>query len=401
MTANMAHPDEYWQVTQVAYRTVYGDPQNGYDIDLPWELHNDYRLRNTIYPLFLAVPMYFLKITGLDTNMAIRLCPYLVHMLLVLLGDHYLWRVGRETVGKQATQCAFVFYLTNRVQNALIIRCFTNAIEEIISIIAFYFYSRVGSSLTANTAIFTALVSVQFMMRNTSPIGWIPLLFIKVFRDGAFVPFLICAVTIALPIVVGATLLDSLFYSQGQPNFEWTFTGLNFLRINLVEGLSKYFGDHPWWFYLVVFGPAMFTVLYPLVLLAIYKYTTETLAKGGSPDIAYMTVFYVIVFSIIGHKEKRFLLPIFPFCVLAVGYLLVRKAREWRSKVTYIIYFSVYIELLIQAVYLVNHRLWVFTDYMLAKGEPIVSFYTMKRYDQPWYSNLHTNQGNKTTIIQT
>lgn len=59
------------------------------------------------------------------------------------------------------------------------------------------------------------------------------------------------------------------------------------------------------------------------------------------------------------------------------------------------------VELIIQAVYLVNHRLWVFTDYMLAKADPIVSFYTMKRYDQPWYSNLHTNQGNKTTIIQT
>ena len=56
-TANMAHPDEYWQVTQVAYREVYGDPANGYDIDLPWEFHNDYRLRNAIYPLFHVLPM--------------------------------------------------------------------------------------------------------------------------------------------------------------------------------------------------------------------------------------------------------------------------------------------------------------------------------------------------------
>lgn len=400
LTANMAHPDEYWQVTQVAYRAVYADPENGYDIDLPWEYHNDYRLRNTIYPLFHALPMYVLKTIGLDGNMAIRLCPYFVHMLLVIIGDWFLWLVGKETVGKQATQVAFIFYLTNRVQNAFIVRCFTNSIEEIITIIAFYYYQRVDEKvLNPSTALFTGLVSVQFMMRNTSPIGWIPLLFLKVLKQGAFLPFLCCAITIALPIVVSSTYLDSVYYSHRQPAFEWTFTGLNFLRINVVEGLSKYFGDHPWWFYLGAFGPAMFTVIYPAVIYGTYFYTREMLSQGRSPEIMYMTFFYVFVFSVIGHKEKRFLLPVFAFCSLAVGYLLVRRARVWKGKVTFFLYLAVIVEVLIQVFYQVNHRLWVFTDYMLAKGEQPHSFYTQKRYDQPWYSNLHTNHGNKTNII--
>ena len=136
----MAHPDEYWQVTQVAYREVYGDPINGYDIDLPWEFHNDYRLRNAIYPLFHVGPMWLLKIFGLDTNWAIRVCPYVVHSCFVIIGDTYLWKIGKNTVGKSATQVAFVFYLTNRVQNAFLIRCFGNGIEEILTIVAFDFY---------------------------------------------------------------------------------------------------------------------------------------------------------------------------------------------------------------------------------------------------------------------
>lgn len=102
-TANMAHPDEYWQVTQVAYREVYGDPANGYDIDLPWEFHNDYRLRNAIYPLFHVGPMWLLKNLGLDSNWAIRVCPYVVHSVFVLIGDAYLWKIGKNTVGKSAT----------------------------------------------------------------------------------------------------------------------------------------------------------------------------------------------------------------------------------------------------------------------------------------------------------
>ena len=47
MTANMAHPDEYWQVTQVAYKLVYPDA----NVVLPWEFHHAYRLRNFIYPI--------------------------------------------------------------------------------------------------------------------------------------------------------------------------------------------------------------------------------------------------------------------------------------------------------------------------------------------------------------
>ena len=200
--------------------------------------------------------------------------------------------------------------------------------------------------MTRETVIFTALVSVQFMMRNTSPIGWIPLLFIKVFRDGAFKSFLICAIFVAFPIVLGSTYLDSVYYSYGQ-EFEWTFTGLNFVRINVVEGLSKYFGDHPSWFYVGVFGPAMFTVLYPFVIYGCIFYFREAWKLGKSPEIMYLTSFYVLIFSIIGHKEKRFLLPVFPFCVLCVGYLFVRKVKFWKGKVTFLIYFSVIVELTI------------------------------------------------------
>ncbi len=55
----------------------------------------------------------------------------------------------------------------------------------------------------------------------------------------------------------------------------------------------------------------------------------ETLNKNKSPEIMYMTVFYVLIFSIIAHKEKRFMLPILAFVFLVLGYLLVRKARSW------------------------------------------------------------------------
>ena len=58
------HADEYWQGTEVAYSFVYG----GKDIDLPWEWQDQYRIRNVLYPGFLAIPLYILKTLGLDYN---------------------------------------------------------------------------------------------------------------------------------------------------------------------------------------------------------------------------------------------------------------------------------------------------------------------------------------------
>ena len=83
----------------------------------------------------------------------------------------------------------------------------------------------------------------------------------------------------------------------------------------------------------------------------------------------YITIFYVIVFSIIAHKEKRFMLPIVAFVFLVLGYLLVRKSRVWSKKlIKYIIWLSIIGEISIHLAYYIHHNLWVMTDYMLAKN---------------------------------
>ncbi|MFM7853456.1 MAG: hypothetical protein ACKO96_16435, partial [Flammeovirgaceae bacterium] len=44
---------------------------------MPWEFHPDFRLRNLIYPIIHTIPLYVLKLTGLDSNLMVRVCPYL------------------------------------------------------------------------------------------------------------------------------------------------------------------------------------------------------------------------------------------------------------------------------------------------------------------------------------
>lgn len=46
-------------------------------VELPWEWWPEYRLRSTIYPYFLALPIMILKTIGLDSNYLVRISPYL------------------------------------------------------------------------------------------------------------------------------------------------------------------------------------------------------------------------------------------------------------------------------------------------------------------------------------
>ena len=69
LTYNMSHPDEYWQSIEVAYNMVYGGVQ------LTWEWDDSYKIRSTIYPAYLAVPLYLLKLLGIDNGYMVRICP--------------------------------------------------------------------------------------------------------------------------------------------------------------------------------------------------------------------------------------------------------------------------------------------------------------------------------------
>ena len=91
--------------------------------------------------------------------------------------------------------------------------------------VAFYFYLDQKNKFNINTIILTALITISFMMRNTSPVGWIPLLAIKVFKEGSFVPFVKSAVFIALPIILICIWIDTSMYGSDK----WVITSYNFL----------------------------------------------------------------------------------------------------------------------------------------------------------------------------
>jgi phosphatidylinositol glycan class B len=178
------------------------------------------------------------------------------------------------------------------------------------------------------------------MMRNTSPIGWLPILFIKMYKDKSFKALLIAGFIIALPLLAILILIDTHYYASDT----LVITSMNFLKVNLIEGLSKYFGDDPFYWYILVFLPGCVTVLFPFALVSYYVYYKDQTSKLEVPYICYYVVFYLGVFSLIGHKEIRFLIPILPFTFLMVGYFVFKNIKNRPKTFKYLIIISFIVE---------------------------------------------------------
>ena len=116
------------------------------------------------------------------------------------------------------------------------------------TVVAFYFYLDQKNKFTINTVILTALISIAFMMRNTSPVGWIPLLAIKVLKEGSLLPFILSGIFVALPILFFCVWVDTKVYNADT----WVVTGYNFLEMNILHGLSKTFGEDDFFWYFTV-----------------------------------------------------------------------------------------------------------------------------------------------------
>jgi len=181
--------------------------------------------------------------------------------------------------------------------------------------VAFYYYLDQKDKFNKNTAIMTALISFSFMIRTTSPTGWIPLLAYKVLKEGSFVPFLTAGFLVALPVCCLCVLVDTYMYGAD----EWVITGYNFYRVNLAMGLSNTFGMDDFWYYWRVIMPVAIEIICPYTYLGILFHYKAQSERGQVPYLMYFTLFYIFFFSAVGHKEERFLLPVWSYLLMFTG----------------------------------------------------------------------------------
>jgi phosphatidylinositol glycan class B len=130
------------------------------------------------------------------------------------------------------------------------------------------------------------------------------------------------------------TSIDSVYFGR------LTITPLAFLKRNVLESISVFYGQSPLHFYFTSALPficfttlpytlyGLWTALYRPQFIRVDRSTRRLLGSRGESDplglktLAQVTLFFIAAMSFLGHKEVRFLQPIAPVLHIFEGYAL-------------------------------------------------------------------------------
>lgn len=134
----------------------------------------------------------------------------------------------------------------------VMMRTFSNAFECCFLMIGLYYWDSIKDQklVSVNFALMTIMITLSFILRNSSAIPWIPLLIYKLFiQERRILQTITHGVLFALPNLLLSTYCDYLYYGK------FTLVSWNFLKFNVITGGSDVFGTEPSINYLTQYLP--------------------------------------------------------------------------------------------------------------------------------------------------
>lgn len=370
-------PDEYYQALEPAHRFVFG---YGYET---WEWKQG--LRSSIH-VWLYIVAYKLGLfLGFSDDSVVWYAPRVTGAVLATLAEVYLYKFALrfsallELNSTKLPIAAVLLSLSNPFNWFFLTRSFSNGFEMLLTVaaLAHWPWHRRGFSSTS-FYISCALAFTSCLVRPTNGLTWLYLgtRFLWERPWSAQLVKLVFFVAIELLVIVGASaLLDFQFYGH------WTFPTYNFVEFNVVRNLSIFYGLAPWHFHLGQSVPVLLTTQLPLVLFS--------LAGNIFPTLSRLMAVNVVAFSLIKHKEFRFLYPLQPVFMVAAAPVAV---KLWRLKKRTAIVASYLVGLVAIALFFtLRHESGVLKVVEFLGSDPLVSRFAILApcHSTPWQSHLH------------
>ncbi|XP_032337029.1 GPI mannosyltransferase 3 isoform X4 [Camelus ferus] len=229
---------------------------------------------------------------------------------------------------------------------------------------------------------YSSLVALAFIIRPTAVIPWVPLLLRHFWQEQRkldlflhqFLP--IGFVTFSLSLII-----DRIFFGQ------WTLVQYNFLKFNVLQDLGTFYGSHPWHWYFSQGFPAVLGTHLPFFIHGCF------LASKRYRIFLVTVLWTLLVYSMLSHKEFRFIYPVLPFCMVFCGYSL-NHLKTWKKPALSFLFLSNMLLALYTGLVHQRGTLDVMTNIQeLCYNNPNVSsasvFIMMPCHSTPYYSHVH------------
>ncbi|KAH6587837.1 hypothetical protein BASA61_006190 [Batrachochytrium salamandrivorans] len=257
------------------------------------------------------------------------LAPRIFQGVLAAISDFFTFLLAYRLFGVNTALWTLASVAMSWFNYYCLVRTYSNSLEACITSIALYFWpwssaaSSEGRLRRRGLRISLFFAALACVVRPTSAIVWIylgmSLLLRRYIRAYAVIQDV--AITMVFAILF-SVLIDYQFYHT------WTFIPYDFLKVNVVENISLFYGRHPFHWY--------FTQGLPVVLLTLLPATIWGVLHtrcASERECFWMCAWTVCCLSLQGHKEFRFLLPIIsPLLVYAGHGIRVIEANDLISE---------------------------------------------------------------------
>lgn len=242
---------------------------------------------------------------------------------------------------------------------------------------------------------YTALLAY---IRPTSIITWLPICYYHIRKSKYSAWELLVKRYVFIFFIIGAVLsaFDSYFHGS------FIITPYEFFKVNVLEGISSFYGTHPWYWYLNTGLPAVLGIGMIPFFLAVFTAIQSWNFSRSRQVLLTSIIFTISVFSLLPHKEFRFLLQILPLCLFCIVQFLSEWSRTKSSLVIWLTAVVILVSNIVPAGYLgyvhqqgtikVMDRLAeIANDYKTSDGHSAKIFFMMPCHSTPYYSHIHAN----------
>lgn len=304
--------------------------------------------------------------------------------------------------GKLVKMAACLLSTTNFFNNFMITRTFANTLEMDLTCAALYFWDWTGGACVSGRNFTISLYCGIFLclQRPTNALIWVPLglflvLNLTARKDFKNLTVLVRKLLLVFLQVLAVNLaIDFYFYR------ELIFPVFRFIKFNYTSALSSFYGTAPWHFHLLQSLPLILGWSTPLFLYGFFCSKTEKGREGLNSSMLQariVVIINIIAFSLISHKEFRFLYILHPFFLLfssiALGPKIPTLEKMSNGPLKYLVwappFFSIIASLLVSS----YHETGVteVTKYLHHIPRIHSVGFIMPCHSTPWQSYIHRN----------
>lgn len=306
-------PDEYWQSLEVAHRAAFGYGH------LTWEWTA--MIRSYMYPFLISILYRVLAILSLDSAWLLTTLPRVFQAVLVAYADYRFY---------QWTKCKWMLLALclNWYWYYCATRTLINTVETACTTIALTMFPWKDSRVQSVRYLW--IVGFLSMARPTAAIMWLPLCVYHISTSTEKKTTLlsrytaICSACFAISVSI-----DSICYGT------FVITPLKFFQANVLGGIGDVYGKQHMLWYIFAGLPVLLGLYCIPILLAAWRTLRHPVHLQRETVMLVVIGWTLTVYSLLSHKEFRFILPLLPMFIRtssACTYRLKIRVTEFARK---------------------------------------------------------------------